>query len=335
MDVLQPTHVTRLWFPPGYAGITVGTIKKMCELARWGEWQPRIRARAKWLTQHLESMDYDGELDAIWRWCCEQIRYLRDPENTEHITDPVQLDLEIDDGYGAEDCESIELYAAALLSSIGYRVLYEFQGHDPERPQQLTHAAMVVEHPRSKQWLGFDPVAYHFYARRGVEFDLGDSLYHPGMAAERWTLDGERVSPVSKGIGALMAESMFGDVNNAAAQQAAGILSAAGGAISSFGPYGAIVGGLANLTSGIVQAATGVTVARPVAPQPVTPPPLPQGYGYDASGKVVPLSPQAPTYNPATGQTTAGALPAAPSSLPSWALPVGGLALLGLILLRR
>src|SRR5438874_11348942 len=116
----QRGTLQRFDYPDGES-MTVGTLRTMAQLVRTQSEHPRIRARARRVLADagVASMDYDGMLRAVFAFVRDHVRYVRDPVGAEYVTDPVELDYQIDDGDAAEDCESLALYAATLLASIG------------------------------------------------------------------------------------------------------------------------------------------------------------------------------------------------------------------------
>lgn len=175
-------------FPSGYP-TTAATLQWMARVVRDRESHPRIRARARQITADVDQLDVDGEIKAVWDWVTSHVRYLRDPLHTEHLTDPVELDEQIDDGDAAEDCEGIALYAATLLAAMGIASVFEAQGQDAAQPDRFTHCALLALNSRTHRAVSFDPVG----ALEFENFGLGDTVHRPGDPVERWTLEGRRL----------------------------------------------------------------------------------------------------------------------------------------------
>jgi hypothetical protein len=270
-----PERVDRCDFDSGYPA-TSGTVRKLAELVRARHLHPRMRARCRWLFRGLPSMDYAGELRRVWDFLTANVafRYMRDPLGAEHITDPVELDKEIDDGSAAEDCESIACYAATLLAACGFSSVFEIQGRNPNLPKDFKHCALVVKMPGTGELVSFDPVGFYFF---GPSFDLGDSLHAPGEPIELWNLDGERQTMLGEYFSADtdsddLWESALGDIGDAATdfEKAVPYVDAITGAVSqvasAFGPYGKIVGGALRAGDAIVDvAAQGTALTNPAA----------------------------------------------------------------------
>jgi hypothetical protein len=133
------------------------TLREMRRAVRAGAIHPAIRARAREILAGLPSMDHAAEIAAIWRFVLEHVRYQLDPVGIEHVTEPAELDRQVDAGTAAEDCDGLAVYAGALLESAGLRTRFVVQGftRDPER---LTHVCLEVFEPGARAWVPFDPV---------------------------------------------------------------------------------------------------------------------------------------------------------------------------------
>lgn len=257
---LDPSRqiVTQYNFASGYP-TTTGTIEVMAELVRSRHTHPVIRARARQIVAGLQPMDIDGEIRAVWDFIMGNVRYVRDPIFAEFITDPLELDHQVDEGLAMEDCEGIETYAATILASIGIPSEFETQGRDPSKPKKFRHCAMRVQNPRTKAWVSFDPVgAWEFPG----QFDLGDSLHVPGHPLERFGLDGKRADALGGFLADLLGDALGDAYSNE--QQAKGIVNPIADGAMAFGPYGMLVGGLAK---------GGLAIADAEIGDPTPPPP--------------------------------------------------------------
>lgn len=259
----QRGTLQRFDYPDGES-MTVGTLRTMAALVRKQSEHPRIRARARAILAdaRVASMDYDAMLAAVYAFVRDHVRYVRDPIGAEYVTDPVELDLQVDDGDAAEDCESLALYAATLLASIGIASEFETQAKDLSDPTRATHCSLQARHPGNGAWVSFDLVGAAAYPG---QFGLGDTLAQPGERVERWNLDGEKTTKERTMrrmhlAGLISASDFGGDGMGDAGSTITDISkSTASGAAegSVLGPYGAIIGGVLSLGGSIVQAITG------------------------------------------------------------------------------
>ncbi len=241
-------------FPSGYAG-TKNVLRLMGEWVRARSTHPEIRARVRELFRGLPQSD-EEEIAAVWRHVVDGVRYLRDPRKVEYVTDPLELEREIDEGTAAEDCESIAAYAATLFAASGRESEFEIYGREPE---QYTHCALRVRTRKPAGWITFDPVGV---AELGESFSLGDSLAPlAGKHIERWTLDGERSDRDMYHEGSLFG-ALLGDTQPTPATPAPStgesvlrIFESIGQGLSMVPGYGSIVGGAASIGTGIARAA--------------------------------------------------------------------------------
>lgn len=92
--------------------------------------------------------DQRGEIDAIFRWVRDRIRYLPDPPFVELVQTPVKS-LQ----YRMGDCDDQTTLLAALLGSIGIRTRFKALGF---MPGSLTH--VIVEAYANGEWIALDPI---------------------------------------------------------------------------------------------------------------------------------------------------------------------------------
>lgn len=274
----QRGTLQRFDYPDGES-MTVGTLRTMAALVRKQSEDPRIRARARAVlaAAGVASMDYDGMIRAVFDFVRDHVRYVRDPVGAEYVTDPVELDHQIDDGDACEDCESLALYASTLLASIGIVSEFETQAKDPRDPERATHCSLQVRNPRNGQWVSFDLVGAAAYPGA---FDLGDTLAKPGERVERWNLDGEKTTKETTmrrmHLAGLISASDFGDDGMSGDAVSTitevGKSTAAGAAEgSALGPWGAVIGGVLSLGGSLVSAISGKPIGQllPGGPIPV------------------------------------------------------------------
>lgn len=251
------TPRAKVYWLPTVRALKVATLQEMARQVREYRSHERLRTRVRQIMADagVESGDYDGEIRAIWDFVCKNVRYQRDPIGAEHITGPLAIDEQIDEGYAAEDCESIVTYAATLFAANGTWSEFEIYGFDPGEPTKFTHVALAIR-PNgtagaSGRWVIFDTVgACH---RQG--FGLGDTVWRPGLPIERWSLEGKQVptkvhalNPIRGAAAPKGRTTMedifdlgFGDVDPAAV--ASSIINALGaGVASGANIYGAVTG---------------------------------------------------------------------------------------------
>lgn len=111
--------------PNGKAG-TVATLKIMRGLARKYKAAISIRTLAQILTRNLPPKNYTREVDTLFQFVRDKIRYVKDINGIETIQTPVQTVK-----LGSGDCDDKALLVAALLESIGHTTRFVAVGFSP------------------------------------------------------------------------------------------------------------------------------------------------------------------------------------------------------------
>ncbi len=124
---------------PGEIG-TWQTVAMMRDMARKASLHPWIRDRAAAITAHCDR-DLRCQCLALYGYVKNVLRYVRDPEGTEALHDPVTwVERRLRSGrpvYG--DCDDASTYLAALLLAIGHRPSFRVLG----RKDRLHHVSVV------------------------------------------------------------------------------------------------------------------------------------------------------------------------------------------------
>lgn len=125
---------------PGTAGIvqTVGLMKSMVNQAIDS---PVIRKQAARVTEGIDRGNYKAQAVALGAWVRRAIRYVPDPRNLEHLTNPAIFAQAVEEKrrvYG--DCDDMSMYVAALAKSIGLRPVFKVVG----RGKQYHHVYVEV-----------------------------------------------------------------------------------------------------------------------------------------------------------------------------------------------
>ena len=111
--------------PDGVAGVQT-TLGMMAKLVKRGKTNPAIRSKAVALVQNLRQKDRLGEIDAIFRFVRDGIRYVRDINNVETLHWPEQVMAQ-----ESGDCDDKVVLVNSLLQSIGYRTRFVAVGFSP------------------------------------------------------------------------------------------------------------------------------------------------------------------------------------------------------------
>lgn len=125
------------------------TIAAMKRLALEGRSSLRIRSLVEQITLPLASGDYTSEVLAIYYWVCQNVRYIRDPDNVEMVKTADKI-LETRTG----DCDDMAILLASLCMAAGNPCDFVLAGF---APGSLSHVYCAVRTPFGLMVL--DPVA--------------------------------------------------------------------------------------------------------------------------------------------------------------------------------
>ena len=143
-------HTPRLSFlgelPAGESG-TVATLRLMSSLVSRYKRSPEVRESALSLIEDLKPKDRIGEVNALFTFVRDHIRYVRDIRGLETVQIPtVTMDL------SAGDCDDKSTLLASLLESVGYPTRFVAVGY--AGPGVYSH--VYVECLIGPQWVPLD-----------------------------------------------------------------------------------------------------------------------------------------------------------------------------------
>lgn len=145
----RPTFLGEL--PPGEGG-TKATLQLMSRIVRRYKRSPEVRESALSLISDLLQKDRRGEVNAVFTFVRDHIRYVRDIRGLETVqTPPVTLDL------AAGDCDDKSTLLAAMLESIGFATRFVAVGHSS--PNSYSH--VYVEVLMGSTWVPLDATMPH------------------------------------------------------------------------------------------------------------------------------------------------------------------------------
>jgi transglutaminase-like putative cysteine protease len=144
--MFPPTRVQRVKIGEGDAGIAQ-TIRWMRHFAQKGAADPQIRQLALYIVQDVPNKDSQGEINAIYSWVKQQIKFRGEYQET------VQAP-EVTLKFRAGDCDCISTLIAALLGSIGYKI--EFKTVAVRGSRDYSHVYVRVMDPNTGRWTALD-----------------------------------------------------------------------------------------------------------------------------------------------------------------------------------
>lgn len=112
--------------PDGPAGIKE-TLKLMKTLAIYGKKNDVIRQRAAELVKYVPAKQWFKEVEALWNFVKNDIRYTRDIKEVETLYYPDQT---LQQGYG--DCDDKAVLLASMLEATGHPAKFVAVGFKPD-----------------------------------------------------------------------------------------------------------------------------------------------------------------------------------------------------------
>ncbi len=158
--------------PKGYPG-TRRTVGLVARLIRQGAKDFRVRQTAIdiLIANDIPPKDYLGEIEALFCWVRDRIRYTRDIYRVELLHTARRM-LELRAG----DCDDMTILLGSMLKSVGHPVRLALVGFNPRKKSLFTHiylevfykGAWIALDPTVRRPLGFAPPADH---KRVFEID--------------------------------------------------------------------------------------------------------------------------------------------------------------------
>jgi len=137
--------------PKGYAG-TLKTVAHINNLIKQGAKDFRVRQTAIEIlfANGIPPKDYLGEIETLFEWVKNNVRYTRDIHRVELLHTPRRM-LELRAG----DCDDMTILLASMLKSIGHPVRLALVGFNPKKKKLFTHIYLEVNY--KGRWIPLDP----------------------------------------------------------------------------------------------------------------------------------------------------------------------------------
>jgi transglutaminase-like putative cysteine protease len=141
-------QIARLaYIPNGTAGVKT-TLKLMCAIVKLYRATPLIRQWAGDVCRGVPNKFWRGEMEALYSWVQQNIRYFQDPRNVEWLQMP---DKTLELGFG--DCDDQSILLSAGLEAAGYATKFVACGPDH---QNFEHVFVQAQIPDTDHWLSMD-----------------------------------------------------------------------------------------------------------------------------------------------------------------------------------
>lgn len=183
---LQPKISLRK-IPKGYPG-TLKTLEYIVDLIKRGAKDFCVRQKAIdiLLQRGVRPKDYLGEIEALFEWVQNDIRYTKDPFRVEVVLHTARRMLELRAG----DCDDMSILLGSMLESIGHQVRLVVSGPDPLQPRLFTHIYLQVYH--KGRWISLDATMPHpmGWSPRALVKKIFPIERRPNMISEDMELQG-------------------------------------------------------------------------------------------------------------------------------------------------
>lgn len=137
--------------PPGESGTRM-TLALMRRLVSDFKRSPIVREAALSLIADVSERDWLGEVNALFTFVRDHVRYTRDIHDLETVQTPV-VTLDLLSG----DCDDKSVLLAALLESVGHEARFVATGY--RTPHNYSH--VYVETPIAGKWITLDSTVRH------------------------------------------------------------------------------------------------------------------------------------------------------------------------------
>lgn len=145
MFLREPKNQALHELPDGIDGV-IATLRFMAQIVKEYKINPIVREKALALTRFVFQKDFIGEVQALFDFVQNHVRYVHDIEGVETLQTP---DVTLD--HMAGDCDDKSILLASLLASIGYSSRFRAVGFARD---VLEH--VYVEVKLGTQWIALD-----------------------------------------------------------------------------------------------------------------------------------------------------------------------------------
>jgi len=135
-DFAADSPTTYLGLVPDGRDGTFKTLTCMVAIVKAWKRSPDIRALAISITRALPNKDYRGEVELLFNYVRDRIRYVQDISDIETLHTPDVILAQ-----GAGDCDDKAILLASLLESIGHKTAFTAQGWE-NNPEYLSHVSV-------------------------------------------------------------------------------------------------------------------------------------------------------------------------------------------------
>jgi hypothetical protein len=143
----------------GYTGqaISYNTVKEMIKIIYSSSANPYVRKFAERIIRDIKDRDEMGEIQAVYDFMINHIKYVHDPLGIEFIQTPPYIlnQMELGD-IPALDCDDYTVLSLSLLRSIGYNVAIRLAAYHEKENFEHVYGLVFLE--QAKKWIVFDGI---------------------------------------------------------------------------------------------------------------------------------------------------------------------------------
>lgn len=137
--------------PRGRAG-TSATISQMQSMVNTGKKKKVIIDKARSIIYNVPERDHRGEVNKIFKWVKQNVRFVNDVYAVETLQQPWHL---VQEPKPSGDCDDLSTTLNTLLSAVGYDTAFKTIKADSRMPNEFSHVYSLVQ--IDGRWIPLDP----------------------------------------------------------------------------------------------------------------------------------------------------------------------------------
>jgi len=144
---MEASKIKKVWQAGGDAGI-IQTLKAMRQLIIASDATREIKTTAKKIIAGISPGNETAQVDAIFDWVQQNLKYVRDIYDVEELTQPDRIAYNINNQLDSHssDCDDFAMLLCALLRSVGFKTRVEALAIQSVEGYDHARAAVYIEH---------------------------------------------------------------------------------------------------------------------------------------------------------------------------------------------
>ena len=112
-----------------------------------------VKQKAISIIKNVRPDDEYSQIDRIFQWVKDNVKYVRDISGVEELTAPQQILISLNKGIidFSSDCDDMAMLLSALLRSVGFKTRLEIVALKSDK--EYDHARVSVFYNKRKMWL--------------------------------------------------------------------------------------------------------------------------------------------------------------------------------------